>query len=142
MIKSFPPIPLIYSGPAPVSEEDFQTLSILKPSLIVNLAKEYSHIIPKEKLIAHTIFSNISDYSIPQDIPLFSTNLKILNNYILNNNIIFIHCRAGIGRTSLFIASYIKSFYSNLNYLQLTNEYLHGPETTAQINFVNNFKLI
>ena len=88
--------------------------------------------IKEEKKYFDVICLPILDFSIPG--PDFEEKIKQISNIKEN---IFVHCLAGIGRTSLVVAELLKLKGKTVEEaLEYTQKYIGGPETQEQIDFV------
>ncbi|MCB0502501.1 MAG: dual specificity protein phosphatase family protein [Bacteroidetes bacterium] len=87
---------------------------------------------------------SIEDRSIPKDSGSFIKLVDQLDDALLNDNKIVIHCRMGIGRSSLLAASIlIKNGIKRDEVFKLISKYrtLNVPDTQKQINYIMNLEL-
>lgn len=112
----------LYTMPAPRQEESlldfFQNLKNDGIDHVVNLLDNNDLVelnlldepsIARSVGLSYTSFP-IEDFSFPKDIEAFINLTKDLKREIVNRKIIAIHCRAGIGRSSLLAAAVLASF--------------------------------
>ncbi|MEZ4979505.1 MAG: protein-tyrosine phosphatase family protein [Chitinophagales bacterium] len=112
----------LYTMPAPRQEEDlllfFKELKVFGVNHVVNLLDNKDIVelsLQDESLITHSVGLNyshfpIEDYSFPKDKFAFISLAQKLKKEVLAQQIIAIHCRAGIGRSSLLAAAILASF--------------------------------
>jgi protein-tyrosine phosphatase len=106
----------------------FNKLLYFNVKYIINLLPNDPSI-EEEKEYFNVINIPISDLSIPED-----ANLAEIANIKEN---IFVHCLAGIGRTSLVVAELLKlKGYSEREALIYVQNNIGGPETQEQINYI------
>lgn len=112
----------LYTMPAPKQADGlvhfFENLREIRINHVVNLLdnndlRELGLL--EEPSIARSLGLNytsfpIEDFSFPHDTKAFIALAKSLKAEILNKQIIAIHCRAGIGRSSLLAAAILASF--------------------------------
>jgi len=89
----------------------------------------------------------IYDFGVPKTDQLVRTLNKI-DESIAGNHPVYVHCRAGIGRTGLVVGCYLARHGKTGNEALLTikqlrssvsNSWMQSPETDAQVDFVRNW---
>lgn len=158
----------IFAGPNPSHKldlqqrEHLQCLFSLSITVIVNLLHEHDYAsglrdytpmlkemcLEAERKI-EIIRSPIPDFSVPDTQQMLEVQSKIEQLLGADDNNIYLHCRAGLGRTGTVAATLLKrrsgvnndNVFDQLNALrQESSLHMYGsPETEEQRAFVRNF---
>lgn len=115
----------------------------LEPSYREIFLEELSHYGYEGKYYHFPIY----DFGVPDSDQLIRTLDKI-DESIKGNQPVYVHCRAGIGRTGLVVGCYLarhgKTGSMALEEIKelrssMSSSWMQSPETDAQVNFVRNW---
>lgn len=116
-------------------------VSLLEPNEIIELELEKERSFCRQYEIEFLNFP-VSDFQTPESSEETFSFVKKLNNFILEKKKVGIHCRQGIGRSSIIAACILILQGINIeNAFALISEkrQCKVPDTQAQIDWVKNF---
>lgn len=107
---------------------------------------DYADYLSKNGVLTHSY--PIKDLSIPS-VKTMESILNCIDEYLLNDKIIYLHCWGGVGRTGTAVGCYLKqqgladnaSIFKQIETLKVNSALSHrnSPETNEQRNFVINW---
>lgn len=120
-------------------------ISLLEKSEIIELGLLREEELCQQHHIEFLHFP-IADRNVPQNLQHFKSFVEQIITHLQQDKTLVVHCRMGIGRTSLLIASILKYQQSKsageiFNYLSEIRT-LNVPDTNKQVEWVNNLSFI
>jgi len=123
------------------SESINTIVSLLEQSEIRELGLQSEEIICRNQGIEYINYP-IKDRSVPESKITFNKLIQYLHQLLLEDKTVLIHCRMGIGRTSLVCACLLGLHYSfdkNIFHLLSSIRKLNVPDTEDQKQWAFNF---
>jgi protein-tyrosine phosphatase len=120
-------------------KENIDTIVVLLTKEEIDLYYNFDLIELYKDYGFNVIHFPIEDFSVPSKNP--KEVFQQIKNKLRNKNIL-VHCSAGLGRTGLFVATFIKWLgYGAKKAIRLVRNRRRGTiETKQQINYVNTYK--
>ena len=131
---------ILYVGRAPTTPYELIDHQF---NIIWNLAAEYADLKDIEANFSdRVLLGNIEDYGVPEDVELFTAQLKEVVDCLRNNGSAFVHCAAGCGRTGMVLACIMHCVngLSIKSSLAIAKKICNGPENEKQIKFIEQRK--